>query len=50
MSKDIKIKKGLDIQLVGEAEQTVADAPQSRTYVIKPSDFHLVTPKMLLNG
>jgi len=48
MSKDIKIKKGLDIKLVGEAEQTIADAPKSRTYVIKPSDFHLVTPKMLL--
>ncbi|MFI8378938.1 Na(+)-translocating NADH-quinone reductase subunit A [Leeuwenhoekiella sp. NPDC079379] len=47
MSKDIKIKKGLDIKLVGEAEQVVSDAPRSRTYVIKPSDFHLVTPKML---
>ncbi|PHQ29302.1 Na(+)-translocating NADH-quinone reductase subunit A [Leeuwenhoekiella nanhaiensis] len=47
MSKDIKIKKGLDIKLVGAAEKTLADAPKSRTYVIKPSDFHLVTPKML---
>ncbi|MEE3244103.1 MAG: Na(+)-translocating NADH-quinone reductase subunit A [Bacteroidota bacterium] len=47
MSKDIKIKKGLDIKLVGEAEKTLAEAPKSRTYVIKPSDFHLVTPKML---
>jgi len=47
MSKDIKIKKGLDIKLVGEAEKSIAEAPKSRTYVIKPSDFHLVTPKML---
>lgn len=46
MSKDIKIKKGLDINLVGEAEKVIADAPKSRTYTIKPSDFHLITPKM----
>ena len=36
-----------DIKLVGEAEKSIAEAPKSRTYVIKPSDFHLVTPKML---
>ncbi|MGB3774283.1 MAG: Na(+)-translocating NADH-quinone reductase subunit A [Leeuwenhoekiella sp.] len=47
MSKDIKIKKGLDIKLVGEADKTVADTPKSRTYTISPSDFHLVTPKMM---
>jgi Na+-transporting NADH:ubiquinone oxidoreductase subunit A len=48
MSKDIKIKKGLDIKLVGEADKTVKDAPKSRTYTIKPSDFHLITPKMMI--
>ncbi|MGB5943919.1 MAG: Na(+)-translocating NADH-quinone reductase subunit A [Leeuwenhoekiella sp.] len=48
MSKDIKIKKGLDIKLVGEAEQQLVAAPKSRTYTIKPSDFHLITPKMII--
>ncbi|WP_031428135.1 Na(+)-translocating NADH-quinone reductase subunit A [Flavimarina sp. Hel_I_48] len=47
MSKDIKIKRGLDIKLVGEAEKVVSNAPKSKTYTIKPSDLHLVTPKMM---
>ena len=48
MSKDIRIKKGLDIRLVGEAEKSISEGPQSRTITIKPSDFHLVTPKMVV--
>ncbi len=46
MSKDIKIKKGLTIRLQGEAEKVISSAPRSRTFVIRPSDFHLITPKM----
>jgi len=46
MSKDIKIKKGLNIRLKGEAEKTLSKAPRSRTFVIRPSDFHLITPKL----
>ena len=48
MSKDIKIKKGLTINLKGEAEKTLANAPRSRTFAIRPSDFHLITPKMVV--
>jgi len=48
MSKDIRIKKGLDIRLVGEAEKTISEGPRSRTITIRPSDFHLVTPKMVV--
>lgn len=48
MSKDIKIKKGLNIRLKGEAEKTITDAPRSKTYSIKPSDFHNITPKMVV--
>jgi Na+-transporting NADH:ubiquinone oxidoreductase subunit A len=48
MSKDIKIKKGLNIRLQGEAEKILSKAPRSRTFVIKPSDFHLITPKMVV--
>ncbi|MFK5982543.1 MAG: Na(+)-translocating NADH-quinone reductase subunit A [Flavobacteriaceae bacterium] len=46
MSKDIKIKKGLNIRLKGEADKTLSKSPRSRTYVIRPSDFHLITPKL----
>ncbi len=48
MSKDIKIKKGLNIRLKGEAEKTLSNAPRSRTFALRPADFHLVTPKMVV--
>jgi Na+-transporting NADH:ubiquinone oxidoreductase subunit A len=46
MSKDIKIKKGLNIRLTGEASKSLSNAPRSRTFAIRPSDFHLITPKL----
>ncbi len=46
MSKDIRITKGLDIRLVGESEKTLTNAPRSRTFVINPLDFHLITPRL----
>ncbi|MFT4781042.1 MAG: Na+-transporting NADH:ubiquinone oxidoreductase subunit A, partial [Pseudohongiellaceae bacterium] len=42
MSKDIKIKKGLDIKLVGEADKTVEQAIISNFCTIRPEDFHSV--------
>ncbi len=47
MSKDIRIKKGLDIKLVGEAEQITTELPLGSMFAIKPSDFHGVIPKIL---
>lgn len=47
MSKDIRIKKGLDIKLVGEAEKTAENAIISNTYTIRPEDFHSITPKLV---
>ena len=47
MSKDIRIKKGLDIKLVGEAEKTTEAAIISNTYTIRPEDFHSITPKLV---
>jgi len=47
MSKDIRIKKGLDIKLVGEAEKTTENAIISNTYSIRPEDFHSITPKLV---
>ncbi|NNK82204.1 MAG: Na(+)-translocating NADH-quinone reductase subunit A [Flavobacteriaceae bacterium] len=46
MSNDIRIKKGLDINLKGEAEKTVNNAVVSKFYAIRPEDFHSVTPKL----
>lgn len=48
MSNDIRIKKGLNIKLKGEAERHLSDAPRSTVFSIKPSDFHTVTPKMVV--
>ncbi len=47
MSKTIKIRKGLDIRLIGEADKVKVDAPVVKTYAVKPADFHGLTPKML---
>lgn len=47
MSKDIRIKKGLDIKLVGEADKQLAKAIKSNTYAINPDDFHGITPKIV---
>ena len=50
MSNDIRIKKGLDIKLVGEAVLTKSDAIKSNFYSIKPEDFHGLTPKLLVKS
>lgn len=47
MSKDIRIRKGLDINLMGEAEKNTAEAPRSNVYAIKPDDFHGIVPKVV---
>ena len=48
MSKDIRIKKGLDINLVGAAEQTTSKAVSSNVYALNLEDFHGITPKMFV--
>lgn len=48
MSKDIRIKKGLDLKLKGEADQNVTTVTRSKVYAIKPYNFHGVTPKMVV--
>ncbi|WP_111706854.1 Na(+)-translocating NADH-quinone reductase subunit A [Lutibacter citreus] len=46
MSKDIHIKKGLDIKLKGKAEKATKAASSSSVYAIKPEDFHSIIPKL----
>lgn len=48
MSKDIRIKKGLNINLIGAAEQTTSKAVLSNVYALNLDDFHGVIPKMLV--
>ncbi|MBU3822053.1 Na(+)-translocating NADH-quinone reductase subunit A [Flavobacteriaceae bacterium XHP0103] len=47
MSKDILIKKGLDIKLKGTAEKTSEKAILSNFYTLRPEDFHGVIPKLI---
>ncbi|MCB0460203.1 MAG: Na(+)-translocating NADH-quinone reductase subunit A [Flavobacteriaceae bacterium] len=46
MSTDIRIRKGLDIKLVGEAEKTTSALPLSSVFAVKPEDFHGIIPKL----
>ena len=47
MSKDIRIKKGLDIKLIGDAAQTTTETKVSGVYAIQPANFHGIVPKVL---
>jgi Na+-transporting NADH:ubiquinone oxidoreductase subunit A len=46
MSRNIKIRKGLDIKLKGAAEMVFAEIPASETAVAKPTDFTGLRPKL----
>lgn len=50
MSKTVKLKKGLDIKLVGESEKVVSEYVHPKSVSIKPADFHGMTPKMLVKA
>ncbi|WP_304516695.1 Na(+)-translocating NADH-quinone reductase subunit A [Cecembia rubra] len=50
MSKTVKLKKGFDIKLVGEAEKQLADFKPAKTFAIKPTDFiGMQRPKVTVN-
>ncbi|WP_439482112.1 Na(+)-translocating NADH-quinone reductase subunit A [Cyclobacterium plantarum] len=49
MSKQIKLKKGFDIRLVGKAEKKIGNFPPVKTFAIKPTDFiGMQRPKVLV--
>ncbi|MBQ5826595.1 MAG: NADH:ubiquinone reductase (Na(+)-transporting) subunit A, partial [Bacteroidaceae bacterium] len=48
MERLYKIKKGLDLKLKGEAQLQVKSLGMSGVYALLPSDFHGVTPKMVV--
>ena len=43
---NVKLSKGADIKIKGVADRVYANIPQSDFYAIKPTDFHLLTPKL----
>ena len=50
MSKDIRLKKGLNINLKGEADKVYASIPQSELFSLKPTDFHGLMPKLTVKA
>ena len=48
MPKVIKIRKGLHIPLLGEAEKILHLAPRAESYAVSPTDFHGLTPKLMV--
>jgi Na+-transporting NADH:ubiquinone oxidoreductase subunit A len=46
MSKDVKIRKGVNIKLKGVAEKLYADVPSVSDVVLKPTDFPGLIPKL----
>ncbi len=48
MSKVIKIRRGLNIPLIGEAEKILQTPKLSAEYAIRPPVFHGLVPKMLV--
>ncbi len=50
MSKEIKIKKGLNIRLKGKAVNELSEPGMSASYAVKPTDFEGLTPKLLVKA
>ncbi len=48
MSNVLKLRKGVDIKLVGEADKVLVDAPHPKTVAIKPTDFEGIKPKVVV--
>ncbi len=47
MANLIKIKKGLDLKLEGEASPILMNAKQAEFFAVKPTDYHGVMPKLV---
>ncbi|MBK8497252.1 MAG: Na(+)-translocating NADH-quinone reductase subunit A [Flavobacteriales bacterium] len=50
MPNIVRIRKGLDIRLKGEAEKVLAQAEPAKVVAIKPTDFHGLVPKVLVKA
>ena len=48
MSQSVRIRRGLNINLLGEADKVYASVKNHNIYAIKPTDFHGLTPKLFV--
>lgn len=48
MSKTIKLRKGLDIRLLGAANKVKTEFKMPKKVSVKPTDFHGLVPKMVV--
>jgi Na+-transporting NADH:ubiquinone oxidoreductase subunit A len=48
MSGYVKIKRGLNIKLAGEANKFISNLPHAETFAVRPSDFTGLSPKLLV--
>lgn len=48
MSEYIKINRGLNLKLIGEAVKSIQDMPIADIFAIKPNEFTGLTPKLLV--
>jgi len=46
MSKSVRIRRGLNINLLGDADKVYASVKNHNIYALKPTDFHGLTPKL----
>ena len=46
MSKSVRLSRGLNINLLGEADKVYASVKNHNIYALKPTDFHGLTPKL----
>ena len=46
MSKSVRIRRGLNINLSGEADKVYASVKKDKIFALKPTDFHNFTPKL----
>tara|TARA_R110002096_G_scaffold169779_10_gene341590 strand:- start:439 stop:1791 length:1353 start_codon:yes stop_codon:yes gene_type:complete len=50
MPKSLRIKKGIDIKLVGEAEKVLSELPFPESVAIKPTDFEGIKAKVIVKA
>ena len=46
MSKNVRLRRGLNINLTGEADKVYASVDRHEIFALKPTDFHSLTPKL----
>jgi Na+-transporting NADH:ubiquinone oxidoreductase subunit A len=49
MSKIIRLKKGLNIRILGKAEPILEEVPNDGIFALKPTDFPGLTPRLTVN-